>query len=514
MKNLFALKLLILSCCLLFCGSSVFAQNEDPLFIDENGIVQLGKKSGLALKVEPSSDKTVSLGRTLSSSLSFQHDFGTLINSSANIAFNINTEGKSKDLDLYIDFAKKRNSGYAEADQSLMRILGNGDVGIGIISPSARLHVDKGDVRVTGGSLYVDKKLEVGKSKLVVTPNGSVGIGTPSPSTAYKLDVNGPANVSGPLWAKSLIAGGEKESMKLAVSSKGEVGIGTQNPTKAKLQINGNKSYTPTPEDRPILYLLGLEKEGDGKTWIQGTQYDYGIPSNRKFSIYASDEIFAPKVTIRSDARAKQIAGLSNRQKDLEVLKKIEITDYWMKDVIAHGLQSHKKVIAQQVKEVFPQAVTLSTDEVPDVYQHATIENGWVNLATDLQMGERILLIFDTERVVFEVLETSPKGFRVDTDRQGEVFVYGREVNDFHSVDYDAISMLNVSATQELARQNEALTRRVAELEAQLEDFHALKSAVAELQSMLQKDEKVRTTPVETTTVEVTTLEMANPGKK
>jgi hypothetical protein len=28
--------------------------------------------------------------------------------------------------------------------------------------------------------------------------------------------------------------------------------------------------------------------------------------------------------------------------------------------------------------------------------------------------------------------------------------VYGREVNDFHAVDYESLSMLNVSATQEL----------------------------------------------------------------
>jgi chaperonin cofactor prefoldin len=39
-------------------------------------------------------------------------------------------------------------------------------------------------------------------------------------------------------------------------------------------------------------------------------------------------------------------------------------------------------------------------------------------------------------------------------------------VSDFRIVDYDAIAMLNVSATQELARENEALKKRVAELEA------------------------------------------------
>ena len=40
--------------------------------------------------------------------------------------------------------------------------------------------------------------------------------------------------------------------------------------------------------------------------------------------------------------------------------------------------------------------------------------------------------------------------FKVNTAKQGKVFVYGKQVNDFRTVDYDAIAMLNVSATQEL----------------------------------------------------------------
>ena len=38
----------------------------------------------------------------------------------------------------------------------------------------------------------------------------------------------------------------------------------------------------------------------------------------------------------------------------------------------------------------------------------------------------------------------------IDNKKEGKVFVYGKEVNDFHVVDYDAVAMLNVSATQEL----------------------------------------------------------------
>ena len=38
----------------------------------------------------------------------------------------------------------------------------------------------------------------------------------------------------------------------------------------------------------------------------------------------------------------------------------------------------------------------------------------------------------------------------MNSKKEGQVFVYGKQVNDFHVLDYDAVSMLNVSATQEL----------------------------------------------------------------
>jgi len=60
----------------------------------------------------------------------------------------------------------------------------------------------------------------------------------------------------------------------------------------------------------------------------------------------------------------------------------------------------------------------------------------------------------------------------LDKDAE-KAFVYGRQVSDFRSVDYDAISMLNVSATQALYQQQEndrknaaALTQKVAEMES------------------------------------------------
>jgi hypothetical protein len=70
--------------------------------------------------------------------------------------------------------------------------------------------------------------------------------------------------------------------------------------------------------------------------------------------------------------------------------------------------------------------------------------------------------------------------FSIPNGQDSTVFVYGREVNNFRTVDYEAIAMLNVSATQEQQRLIEAqqkmleeyrsaiyvLTERVAALEA------------------------------------------------
>jgi hypothetical protein len=141
-------------------------------------------------------------------------------------------------------------------------------------------------------------------------------------------------------------------------------------------------------------------------------------------------------------------------------------------------------VIAQQVEEVFPQAISKSTGVVPDIFKKATFENGWIMLATDLKKGEKVKLMTPTKTAVYKVLEVKEGRFRTAMNSsQNEVFVYGREVNDFRSVDYDGISMLNVSATQELHRLLEAKTK---EIEVMKKEMAALKGLVSNLQT---KDE-------------------------
>ena len=177
--------------------------------------------------------------------------------------------------------------------------------------------------------------------------------------------------------------------------------------------------------------------------------------------------------------------------RDLGTLMKIEVTDYKMKDKVSFGERPNKKVIAQQVEQVYPQAVSQHTDVVPDIYEKAAVKDGWVQLATNLKVGERVRLLGTkaNDEGIHEVLEVRKDGFRTAFQPAGDkVFVYGREVKDFRTVDYEAIAMLNVSATQELARKVEAEN---AEVKALRDENAALKKQLAE-QAAKEKALEVR----------------------
>jgi hypothetical protein len=241
---------------------------------------------------------------------------------------------------------------------------------------------------------------------------------------------------------------------KMQITNDGIVQMGTTG-TSARLCIG--KKTTPS------INIIGYLDTGGGQSGDSN--------QTRDLSITAEGMILGEIVAVFSDLRIKTDLHASDAAKDLETLKGIEITNYHYKDKLASGNGPQKKVIAQQVEAVYPQAVVQTTGVVPDLFKKAAVKDGWVELATDLKKGDRVKLIGKKAEAIHEVLEIRDGAFRPDGQVVDEqVFVYGREVKDFRTVDYDAISMLNVSATQELARkletvqaENAALRRELAE---------------------------------------------------
>lgn len=271
--------------------------------------------------------------------------------------------------------------------------------------------------------------------------------------------------ISSPLYAQST------DAMKILPN--GNVGIGTATPTQARLVVSGEQSTNASG-----MFVYGYRSS---KVMDSGTV---------KNSIYATDGVTAQQFNVVSDARIKKIVGVSDNANDLDVLSKIVITDYKMIDSVQRGNQVYKKVIAQQVEKVYPLAVnTKLTEVIPSIYQLSTIHKGWIPVNTkDLAVGDKIKLVFSGEEILTDILAIGKESIRVNCTKEGSVFVYGKEVHDFHSVDYEAIAMLNVSATQALLRRiemletkNTTLVQTVSKLEKEQQKTNDRLKAIEQL---------------------------------
>jgi Chaperone of endosialidase len=182
-----------------------------------------------------------------------------------------------------------------------------------------------------------------------------------------------------------------------------------------------------------------------------------------------------------SDARLKNIIGKSDAAKDLKTLEKIEVTDYTMKDIVKFGQEPFKKVVAQQVEKVYPTAVKTvgfkGLTYTPDIFVPSSkVEKGkegtaiTINKAHGLRVGDSVRLVTTkNQEVDFDVTKVVDANTFVIKDnaaiRLGDkVFVYGKFCPDLKAVDYEALSTLNISATQELAKKVEALENENFEL--------------------------------------------------
>lgn len=385
---------------------------------------------------------------------------------------------------------------------------GGGNVGIGMTAPPQKLSISNGviyqdaingwedvfqiarggvvkagiSMDVAGTSLRLFTGASSATPRLTISAGGNVGIGTTSPGRRLHVGDEGVSGSVGVIrvghnngagsfrtWDFGIgdssifgatdnfgfrdLSGGTIMTMQSSGNG-GNVGIGTTSPTQAKLVVNGGGAN----------FALGQQGFLNSTT-PTGTSGS----SNGPLSIYATNDVASTTFRAFSDARIKLIQGLSDGGEDLAHLRGIQVTDYLYKDKVSKSNRPQKKVIAQQVEKVFPQAVGEVTDVVPDIYAQASFQNGWVELKTDLKKGERVRLTDDKTTNVFEVLEVKPGKFRTAFKPEGDkVFVYGREVKDFRTVDYEAISMLNVSATQELARKVETLEKDNAEKDSAL----------------------------------------------
>jgi hypothetical protein len=193
---------------------------------------------------------------------------------------------------------------------------------------------------------------------------------------------------------------------------------------------------------------------------------------NNLYCAEFTSRILTGEVNVNSDSRIKDIIGVSDSKKDLDILEKLEITDYCYIDKVSKGSQPRKKLIAQQVEKYFPQAVSKVEGYVPSIYKLCKVEINKIFFETkDLEGTKKLKIVTEQQGELIVAIKDVGENFVVvDTSFKNErVFVYGPEVKDFRVIDYESVSMLAVSALQEETRQRINLETKLNNLEKILE---------------------------------------------
>ena len=254
----------------------------------------------------------------------------------------------------------------------------------------------------------------------------------------------------------------------------GYVGIGNTNPSKGALHVD--RSLTAASSATGAGYMTAGGFVG---TWSGGAG---------AVSIYSARRIWAEDTIIASsDRRIKKNIQYINDHKALNIFRKIKPCNYEMKDEIIYQNKPHWGLIADEVQTYFPEAVSTATNHIPNIYQLCNYKQGHLvfHKEIDIEQGDYNFKLINSKEHNLEVNGHKVSKFRIKlifkTDEENEfkedekLFCYGYEVDDFQTVEYQAITSLAYGALQEVDRIQQSqsqyidtLENRVIELEYEL----------------------------------------------
>ena len=389
---------------------------------------------------------------------------------------------------------------YSNTGFSLMPNGGNGYVGIGTTTPSYYLDVHgtgNAQFNLTEGiggqtalfSRYTNRleiqpsdafQISIGgidRRNLCVANNGYVGVSTATPTNYLQIGSYTNAGYGGNQLAlgsgtnvtvmnqypslsnfqssTALNIQSAQDIYLMPNNGNGHVGINTNTPTYP-LEINANNSSWVNDNADAASYGVGFSSGGVPGPSTSGTHSETSV------ELYVNGTVEAGTYYALSDKRIKDLIGPTNGSNDLETLNKIAITDYTMKDKRTYGNKQFKKVIAQELEKTYPQVVSRQVNFIPNTYLQTDKitknEIGYLlhfSKAHNINKDAKRLKVYsqkgDATLQILSVLsdfDVVVKG----QDIAQTLFVYGEEVNDFCTVDYEGLTTLNISATQELSK--------------------------------------------------------------
>jgi len=297
---------------------------------------------------------------------------------------------------------------------------------------------------------------------------------------------------------------------RVLIASNGNIGIGTNNPSNI-LQVGGGGRLR-IANDNSDYTMIGTRDINDGITNTQITMYGRTHPNTSSpnptyagrmefmttaagaFVFFSSGptermriesngnvviggNVNVGSLTNPSDSRIKKDIEDINDDTALNKLLLIRPTTYnYIDEERNKGFGKVYGFIAQQIKEIIPEAVPIIQYIIPNIYKSCLINN-----KREVYHSIPSNIPIDTEVKIrgsdYKIKEIYEDHFVIDKDIETEeAFVFGYSVEDFHTLNKDYIFTLNVCATQELHRRIEAQSLliqshedRIKELEMKME---------------------------------------------
>jgi microcystin-dependent protein len=407
-----------------------------------------------------------------------------------------------------------------------MTIINNGNVGIGTTNPAAKLHVQGLGNFVADSSRNMDLTAYIDSSAGGAGFITRFGRGTEaSPQAVQSGDVifgiysrgrhesafstnnvgairiraseNFTSSANGTLIDFATTTNGStSRTTRMTITSSGNVGIGVTNPTQGRLVVES----LSTPNSFGSQFYI-IRDESNGPSGQFSNQSSFTALT----SIFATGMVWSNTGFLAtSDSRIKKDIQNIHDGNALEKLRLIEPMEYKYVDHIQRGDKKVFGFVAQQVAEHFPEAVTIKSDFIPDVYQLCSVdlENRTIEIIGNAKSGSLRLMSPNRQidvtvtGLTTDLVQFSDDTITIDDTQDGQIFVIGYMVDDLHTIKKDYLFTINFAATQELDRTVQTQKQLLETQSLEIEDLKAvnddlmmqnmsLKNRVSELESQL-----------------------------
>ena len=126
-------------------------------------------------------------------------------------------------------------------------------------------------------------------------------------------------------------------------------------------------------------------------------------------------------------------------------------------------------MIAQEIEEIIPEVINKHKDYIPNIYKNVDYDGDdkiYLPTASEaLSIGDKIKIYDSKNKEHFkEVLEIDDDYITIDSPIENyelgsPLFLYGKEIPDVKNVNYEALFVINMKATQEIYKRLQKLEK-------------------------------------------------------